>query len=387
MATTPNIYDFIIYPIRLRDQREGKLFLERFLTGPQAVWEATKGKIQDIKTLWSVTDCPDAQLQYLKNIVGWTKALDAITKDLDYATLRKLISFSVAMWKERSSETSIGNALNLLVPGRARIWNWFDLRWILDETILGEEHQGRDSYLVSMPDDAYWSNVRIVDNPVGTVDRTLVKELLNLMRPVGERYEIVYLKFLDLFESDGDVSQWDQGTAAALLVEDGHMKLRHPTAIEITWANVEGADAWTNYVVSARVKGLSGGSEIGFGISFYQDESQDLYFVVVSVLDNALTLGKLTVGVPSDIVKFDFSTIGYTVQSDVWYLLRVQITPEGATNRIKVYMDGEKYIDATDATYSSGVVGLVSVAGTMLDCDEIEVLGLPVDSETVEINF
>ncbi|KKM81513.1 hypothetical protein LCGC14_1329050 [marine sediment metagenome] len=384
MATTPNIYDFIIYPIRLRDQREGKLFLERFLTGPQAIWEATRDKIQDIKTLWSVTDCPDAQLQYLKHIVGWTVALDAITKDLDYATLRKLISFSVAMWKERSTETSISNALNVLVPGRARIWNWFDLRWILDETILGEEHQGRDSYLVSMPDDAYWSNVRIVDNPVGTVDRTLVKELLNLMRPVGERYEIVYLKFLDLFESDGDVSQWDQGTAAALLVEDGHMKLRDPVITEGIWANVEGADTWTNYVVSARVKGLSGGS---FGISFYQDELQDLYYVVVAVLDNALILGKFTAGVPSDVVKFDFSTIGYTVQSGVWYLLRVQISPEGATNRIKVYMDGEKYIDTTDSTHGSGTAGLVSATGTMLDCDEIEVLGLPTDSETVEINY
>lgn len=388
-TTTPNVYDFIIYPIRLKDQREGKLFLERFLLGPQAVWETTKGKIQDIKKLWSLVDCPDAQLQYLKNIVGWTPDLDGITQDLDALTLRRLISLSVPMWKSRATESTICEALNLLVPGRIRIWNWFFLRWILDETILGEEHQGRDSYLVSVLD-AYWSNVRIVDNPVGTVDRTLVKELLNLMRPIGENFEIVYLKFLDLFNFDGDVAQWDQGTATALLVEDGSMKLQDAVATETIWANVEGADAWTNYIVSARIRGLSSGSEVGFGIGFYQDELQDLYYAVVSVSNNKLTLGKFVAGTPSSIVEFDFSTIGYTVNSDQWYLLRVQILPEAGippTNRIKVFLDGEKYIDTTDLTHSSGTVGLASVTGTKMDCDEFEVLGLPVDSETVEINY
>ncbi len=386
MSTTPSIYDFIILPLRLKDQQEGKLFLERFLAGPQEIWEATRARIQDIKKLWSVSDCPDEQLQFLKNIVGWTQALNAITKNLDYATLRKLISLSVAMWKDRSSETAIYNALNLLVPGRARIWNWFDLRWILDETVLGEEHQGRDSYLVSMPDDAYWSNVRIVDNPVGEIDRTLVKELLNLMRPSGERYAIVYLKFLDLFESDEDVSQWDQGSAIALLVEDGMMKLRGP-GIEITWANVEGADIWANYVASARVRAPSSGTLGTFGISFYLDDAQNFYYITLDLGINELAFGKMASGVPTNIVQFDFSTVSYTILPDVWYLLRVQISPEGATNRIKVYMDSEKYIDTTDATFSDGAVGLVNVNGTMLDCDEIEVLGLPVDSETVEINY
>lgn len=386
MATTPNIYDFIIYPIRLRDQQEGKLFLERFLAGPQTVWETTREKIQSVKTLWSLVDCPDAYLKYLKYIVGWTKDLDGITKDLDALTLRRLISLSVQMWKSRATESSICEALNLLVPGRARILNWFFLRWILDETVLGEEHQGRDSYLLSMPEDAYWSNIRIVDNPVGTVDRTLIKTLLNLMRPVGERFEIIYLKFLDLFDIDGDVAQWDQGTATALLVEDGMLKLRG-VATEATWANVEGADTWANYVVGTRIRALSIGSLDNFGITLYQDGLQDLYYITINISGNKLNLGKLVGGTPSTIVEFDFSTIGYEVHADQWYLLRAQILLEGATNRIRIFVDGEEYINTTDSAHSGGTVGLMNIAGTMLDCDEIEVLGLPVDSETVEINY
>lgn len=386
MATTPNMYDFLIRPIRLRDQQEGKLFLERFLAGPQEVWDSIKSNIQDVKKLWSVTDCPDAQLQFLKNIVGWTKALGSITKDLGYATLRKLISLSVPMWKARSTETTIYTVLNLLVPGRARIWNFFDLRWILDETVLGEEHQGRDSYLLSMPDDAYWSNVRIVDNPVGTLNRTVVKDVLNLMRPVGERYEIVYLKFLDLFESDGDVSQWDQGTAVDLLVKDGALKLLNKYS-EVTWANSEGATLWKDYIVSARVKGERATlAQEGFGVVFALGV-KGYYFATLSVKDNKLYLGKDVAGTPTIITSFDFSTIGYFLNEDQWYLLRVQFLDVGATNQIKVYMDGEQYIDTTDAEHDQGTVGIIHDSSLTMECDEIEVLGLPVDSETVEINY
>jgi len=276
--------------------------------------------------------------------------------------------------------------LNLLVPGRARIWNFFDLRWILDESVLGEEHQGRDSYLLSMPDDAYWSNVRIVDNPVGTLDRVVVKDVLNLMRPVGERYEIIYLKFLDLFESDGDVSQWNQGTAVDLLVENGALKLLNKYS-EVTWANSEGATLWKDYIVSARVKGERATlAQEGFGVVFALGV-KGYYFATISVKDNKLYLGKDVAGTPTVITSFDFSTIGYVLNADQWYLLRIQFLDVGATNQIKVYMDGEEYIDTTDATHDEGSVGIIHDSSLTMECDEIEVLGLPVDSETVEINY
>ena len=64
------MYDFIIGPIRDKDHTEGNLFLKRLLTGSQLLWEADQLRIDSIKDLWSVTQCPDEYLKYLKNIVG-----------------------------------------------------------------------------------------------------------------------------------------------------------------------------------------------------------------------------------------------------------------------------------------------------------------------------
>jgi len=389
-----SIYDLIIKPIRDQDRQEGLLFLQRLLQGAQEVWQDITSKIDSIKDLWSVDDCPDGFLQYLKWIVGWTKELDHITKNLDAATLRRLISVSVPMWKRRSTETSIIDLLSTLVPARSRIWSWFELRWILDTDFIGlEEWRGRDPWILG-PDDPYWMNVRIVDNPAGTINRQLLKDVLNLMRPSGERFEIVFLRFLDLFEVDGDLSQWQEygGTLAiSPVVEEGLLKLLDTTQQEGLCASVEGADDWGDtggVMVTARIRWQTGGDWVGPGLMWHLDpDLLNGYYVQFDPGRNYLLMGKITGGTPSSIADTDLDPLGITLEADRWYCLRVQCVDNGVVNVIKIFLDGEEIIDTTDATYDQGNIALWHTINADGEYDEIEVMPLPVEIETVEINY
>jgi phage tail-like protein len=383
------MYDFLIEPIRLKDKHEGNLFVERFLEGGQSIWELTQASIFALKKLWSVTECPDIYLQYLKNIVGWTKELDYITDELDEEALRRLISVSVPMWKKRGAESTIKEVVNVALPSRLRIWNWFDFRWMTDETAFDEQRQGRDSWLFPFPGSPtlqeYWSVIRVVDP--GTDGRELFKDIVKLMRPVSERYEIIYLKFLDLFEVDGDLSQWNNLLAETATVEDGVLKLPEKTVQGGVTCSIDGSSEWSNYVVSARIRGTKGSLWEGFGIIFYWDEETgDGYGIHLDLELNAIGLDKFNSFVGVGFEYYYFSP--YELQENVWYGIRVQLSPEGSGLRIKVYVDGEERINVVEAVpvTTKGTIGIAQTANVSMECDEIEVLGLPVESETIEIN-
>lgn len=381
------MYSFLAQTIRDQDKQKGNEFIKRFLMGGQEVWELTQQKIYDVKKLWSVTECPDEQLTHLKRIVGWTPDIEKIISGLDYAALRRMISISVPLWKSRTTEQSIVDVLNVLLPSKARVWSWFDLRWVLDETVFTEEHQGRDSWLISIPDgeEEYWSNVRIVDP--GVSSRKLLKDVLNLMRPAGERYEIIYLKFLDLFAIVDDWSQWDVFQGSNPSVSGGMLVLDSINAQGVV-VNTIDSTTWSSYVVSARMRGLASSGGDGYGIVFYSDLTLASYRAFLSVADNKLYVIRVASGGgETAIANFDFGTVGYTIKNNVWYGLRVQISPEGGTNRIKVYVDGEERISSTDSVISQGTAGVFRDDLVSADCDEFEILGLPVEKDTVEINY
>jgi hypothetical protein len=120
-----------------------------------------------------------------------------------------------------------------VLASRANIWDWFDFRWVLSETAFGEEFEGHDPWLIELPDPSVWgagiekterlSCLRIVDN--GSLNRELVVNLLKLMRATGERWEIIYLAFLDLFDVPGADVQWTKDHAPSLVVADNVMAL------------------------------------------------------------------------------------------------------------------------------------------------------------------
>lgn len=286
-----DMYNFLINPIRAADARVGQnggnLFVKRYLAGPQAIWDVIQRKIFATRDLWDVTRIADEFLIFLKNIVGWTAepALKAITDRLTDAQLRKLIATSVLLWKQRGKEEAYEQFLSVITDARMRVWNWFDLRWILDETVIGEEHQGRDPWLIDTAGEQD-SDIRIVDD--GGEDRILLLAMLALFRPGGERLNVYWVTFMDRFLTALDNTQWSSSTTSPIDVADQVMALSDDTQLELAQVSVTDATEWARYVASWRLRG----DGVCFGGLFYYQDDDNYYALEVCTV-NGEDLGLL----------------------------------------------------------------------------------------------
>lgn len=193
-------YKFLVKS--LRDQDTAGV-LERIMLGPQGVWEDFQAKIAELDTLHDVDAIDDDYLTYLKHHVGWTRELDHITESLSAAELRKLITLSVAFWKSRGTELGIKNAIRLLVGRDVVIWNWFHMRWTVGESgfwVLGAE---TDSWMLGGYDEGqrgeYTSTIWVMREQGAEIDRQLLRDLVDLHRPLQEVYLVAYAGLVDDF--------------------------------------------------------------------------------------------------------------------------------------------------------------------------------------------
>lgn len=378
-ALALRIYPFLIEVIREADQVEGNQFVERFLEGPQAVWDDIDAKIKALPDLWSVTAIEDRLLIYLKWIVGWTSELDNITDDLDAATLRRLVASSVPFWKRRGTEDAMIDILRLTTGARLRVWNWFDLRWVLGETAVGESWRGYDPWMLSLPGplnyDEHRSNVRIVDD--GTLNRRLVRNLVRLTRPGGERITISYIGFLDQFIVADDDSQWSHNEVGTTVVAGGTMTLSNgEDAVSIA----PGADDWLNYTWTGRVRGNG-------EIQFYRTASTDYYFVTIDIVANTLSLGYYLAGAPTVLGTVDILAVfGAELKADLFYAIRMEVLPDAGQTRIRVYWDANKAFEVVDPTHAQGSVGFASLPGGDFEVADVEVFFNPLEEDIIDIN-
>lgn len=243
-----NIYDFIIRPIRDADVTQGHLFLKRFLAGPQAMWRQTQSDIFRLKDLWDIFRIDDEHLQYMKDIVGWVKDTKHITDKLTPTQLRKVIASSMPLWKRRGTEEAYKQLIGMIYATRIRCWNWFDLRWILDESVIGENHDGRDISILDSVGQRE-SNLRVM--LLDGMDRELVGDFVRLLRPSGERVLVTYLHFLDQFDQ-GNLA-WSEDASTPITVDDETFTLQSnlPDALDFS-AGSDRADWMVNQDVTSQ---------------------------------------------------------------------------------------------------------------------------------------
>lgn len=396
LLTPRSLYEFLIEPVRMEDQRVGNKLLWRWLLGPQLVWERLVELYKTVPELWDVEKCPDELLQYLKRIVGWTPDLSSITDGLSYDELRRLISVSVPMWRRRGPESATREILYFATGARNRILNWFDYRWIMEETGIWEEHAHSDPWVIAHPGeglgDEYWSTIRIVDN--GALNRDLVLSLLRLMRPSGENFEVFYLGLLDLFEKDADFTQWNPTlTDATVSVSGGTMEIDADSAsgVGTLLSSVNWADFGHGlYTVKAKVES-SQSSPVFEMRQMVSSDGLDYYSarIVFGVDGNSsITISKVVGGSVVSSVTYTRNEIGIPIYLGAWYAYRFEISDHPVySNWLRFYVDNVLVHDDADylTAFVSGNVGL-GAEKSVVTIDEVEVMPLPLESDTIEIN-
>jgi hypothetical protein len=381
------MYKFFIDVIRQEDQINGNLFLKRFLQGPQETWKFITNLALSVPKLWNVSEVNDRFLPYLKNIVGWTADLNSITDRLTPLQLRRLIAASVPFWKRRGPEDATADILRFVTAARVRIWNWFDWRVVSDETAFGVDFNGFDPWMISVADDSVY-NIRIVDD--GTLDHQLVRDLARLTRPIGETVEISYVGFMDLFNTDYDDSQWGAETDpynsgddfSELTALSGVFTVEPSTPGQMAESAVSlpGATDWIDYVVSWRVKGE------GARCSFYRTNNGDMYYVVLRAADNMISLRRLAGGVETTLDDVDMATHAVVLDSDIFYAIRVEASPESGQTRIRVYFESVEISNVLNPTHTQGSIGVGHSAGGFVIVDEVELFFNPLQTDTIAPN-
>lgn len=232
-------YRFLIKPWRDSDVSGT---LERFVGAIQQAWESTQGSIDAIGDLSDVDSIPDAFLTYLKWHVGWTKELDAITRDLTPDELRKLIGVSASMWKQKGTQRGLKSAIRFLTGAEIIIWNWFMFRWVAgvgnlwltltrgDSWAVGSDYGDADEYL----------SLAFIKDAAG-LNRQLIRDIINLNRPANEVYQLLYVDFIDEFESG--LGQWTQeGDEDATWSEDARQLALVPGSLVV--AQIDDTSDW-----------------------------------------------------------------------------------------------------------------------------------------------
>ena len=368
------LYRAIISPIRDFDQKEGNLFLERYLSRPEE-WRIIT--LKTIAAIWDNQDpvtCPDDLLWYLKDIVGWDSVYDSITSRLDTQDLRKLISIGIPFWKERFSEIGIRNAIRLLTGRWIALYNWFDWRAIVGEELLTEEQVGYDFWIIGgivSRFDEYYSQIRVMDD--GSLDRRLILDVTELERVASERIEVAIVDFLDYFEGARD--RW--ATLAGLpgrITLDQKFLLGNGTTEEPI---INNGDILEDYVSISKFNLASG--SIYYSYFYATWSTQDYYEVKVS--KDTIVLTRYLGGTPSVLASLSYpTTLSFPIEEGLWYKLRISCVEEIITSnrRIKVYVDGNEVINLSDSAAQpvAGKVTLKATAGEVL-VDNVEVYRVP----------
>lgn len=371
-----DIYSMMDRSIRVQDASTGKLLLKRFLGGPQEQWAQTEQFVQVLRSLRSVADCPAPLLRYLQLHLGWTDDLLKITNKLSDDALRALLAASPGIWKSRGIEGGYAEIL-MLTLGLDYVftWNWFDFRWVLDENALGEDRQGRDTWLIDLPGPPNMvetqSNLRIVD-PTGFVDRQLVADCLLLFKPANERLTITWLEFADRFERERG---WSGG-----VLTPGRLTVTGPLTAQAPSSRADGA---TGHLAYVRLLAPTSAASAAFGVVFRQVDSLNHYRATLNIATSTLSLVRQSAGVDTLIASFDFTSIGEQLYADQWYGLRIEVLPQGGTQEITIYVDGVSRIKDSDSNHASGGWALYAEAATELQCSDVEIMSLPGDVQEV----
>jgi phage tail-like protein len=370
-----DLYRFLPQVVRDADQKAGGL-LERYLIGPQLVWEGQVDDVFRLDTLHDLEKIEDQWLQYLKWTVGWTSALDDITRDLDAPTLRKLIRLSVGLWKLKGTEIAYKDAIRILTGRDVVVRNWFAYRWVVGVTGFWQQGRETDPYLVGDEfgdRDEYLSFV-FVHNEVD-IDRGLIRKLVNLGRPLQEAVRIVYGLLVDDFRLGRQKWLTDAGADVVWDSDRFRLDLDPGTTIRANVAAIATTEdlIWRHRIVFAAA--LGGAVQLEFRRD--PSGSHDTYRATWQQ-DGTVQLEIVLGGIPT---VLDTQSNATPFPQDEPAVLGVNVFQEGAGLRIRVLVYSQVLIDygATGADIlDPGEYRISNSSVGTVHLDDVVVLAPPV---------
>jgi hypothetical protein len=215
----------------------------------------------------------------------------------------------------------------------------------------------------------------------GVLNRALLRILMDLARPFGERIDVVYINFLDQFLQPFDLDQWTLSDVDLVSVPSPG-----GTAVILETARVTDADPYLDDLGDAIIAWKYDVDDAAAIVefAFWITDASNHYFVRVDYAAKNLELYKKVATVDTQIG----GTISLPVlKENVLDVVRVEVLAEGADTRIRVHLAGDLRLDEVDSpsAFTSGRVG--AFANTKaLNLKTVEVNEIPTEIDRVGPN-
>lgn len=225
--------------------------------------------------------------------------------------------------------------------------------------------------------DEYFSDVRIVDS--GSLNKTLILRILNLMRPTSERLNVIFIDFFDDFLNGVGLFESLQGSIS--LNVDKEMELAPNT---IARTDVLNDNVWKDICLQVKANDTdAAGSE--FGILFFVQDVNNFYEFRLNTATKIGSLWKRVAGVYSQIganVALDI-----VAQASYIYTICTSYKDETGETFIQTKHDSNKVHEVLDSSFTQGKFGMKSDATKVLVVEEVEMFQLPLDVQQVLPGF
>lgn len=236
-----------------------------------------------------------------------------------------------------------------------------------------------NDYRVGVDPDEFVSDLRVMDDGSGKVNRTLVETLVRLLRPSGERYWIRYVNFWDEFRR----TAIDFETVSGTVVHDsdaGTILLGDGAADTVIKSDVNDDTTWTEIVASAQMQVSD--SATWAELRFYYTDETNFYAVRIQPDTRTISLEKVTGSIRSTLDSVVLDRFAVNVN----YFFRVSTTDTGSGHLIKYFLDENLLGEVTDADQQQGKLALACETAQGLTVRFVELYTKPLASTFIGPN-
>ena len=230
--------------------------------------------------------------------------------------------------------------------------------------------------------DEFQTDIRIADE--GNLNKVLIQRILNLMRPVSERINVIFVRFFDDF-LDG-VGQFELLSGNVRVNTEQQMELNeNANAISFVRTDVLNDSEFRDIVLQSKIKEtdiVNGGI---FSILFFVQDALNYYEYRIDTVVRKVALFKVIAGISTQ--------IGLDITEDIVpggtyiYTVATSFNTVTSTTQIQTFVDSNKQHEIIDGAFNKGKFGYLTDLTTTIQIDEIEMLQLPVDVQKISPGF
>lgn len=241
------------------------------------------------------------------------------------------------------------------------------------------------SWFIAFPYDEYLTEIRVVDEKTGqgAINRDLLEKLLIPQRPNSERFNVVYVDFMDLFQVNNDLGMWEDAGYGAYgaQVLDGELTIRCGDSTETGLKTNRSTTAtWKDHQWKTKLALTANGT---VWLGFYDDN----YRLEISYSGFGTGYVRLWNKVASVWGSISAQIPWPDLNLDTYWTYTIETLNVSTNTEIKVAIDGNIVLDlSTSAVATEGNIYLLADVNSEFKVEETELWVYPLDISRVGPN-